>query len=171
MATSSLASKAIIPENVRRIRVTGLQAGVVMALLAVAAGVFFEVRPPEAYGICMACHGRDLINWLVNAQLGTNLTVAGAPLVFPLLTTVGVVVGAAIAALISGEFRLRTPDNPVKTFAYGVLIMNAALLAAGCSIRLLLRVAAGEALGLAGFAAMAGGVAAAAFWLRWRARR
>ena len=63
------------------------------------------------------------------------------------------------------------PENPVKTFVYGVLVMNFALLAGGCSIRLLLRTAAGEALGLVGFAGMAAGVILGTFWLRWRATR
>jgi hypothetical protein len=53
----------------------------------------------------------------------------------------------------------------------GVLVMNLALLAAGCSIRLLLRASAGDPLGLAGFAAMVVGVILATLWLRWRALR
>ena len=153
----------------RTIRVTGLQAGVVMALAAVAAGTLFEVRPPEAYGICMACHGRDLINWSANRLADARLTVAPASLVFPLLTVVGVLIGAWIAAVLSGEFRWRRPRKPLKNFLYGMLVMNAALLAAGCSIRLLLRTSAGDLLGAAGFAAMVAGVVFATFWLRRKA--
>ena len=155
----------------RTIRVTGLQAGVVMALAAVMAGAFFEVRPPEAYGICMACHGRDLINWSVNHLSEARLTVAPASLVFPLLTVVGVGLGAWIAAVANGEFRWRRPRKPLKNFLYGMLVMNAALLAAGCSIRLLLRTSAGDLLGAAGFGAMAIGVVLATFWLRRAALR
>ena len=148
-----------------------MQMGIVAGLLAVAAGAFFDVRPPEAYGVCMACHGRDLVNWTINAATGTHLTVADASLVFPLLTTVGVLIGALAAAWTSGEFRSWTPDHPVKTFVYGALVMNFALIAGGCSIRLLLRAAAADAEGLAGFAAMAGGVTLGTHWLRWRASR
>jgi len=159
-------------EKARRgVRVTGLQAGVVMAIAAVAAGAFFMVRPPEAYGICMSCHGRDLVNWLTNNLLGTELTVARVSLLFPLLTTAGVVIGAAVTAVVSGEFRWRMPDKPLKSFLLGVLVMNLALLAAGCSIRLLLRASAGDPLGLAGFGAMVVGVILATLWLRWRALR
>jgi hypothetical protein len=142
-----------------------------MALAAVAAGAFFAVRPPDAYGICMACHGRDLVGWLANNQLGTSLAVAPVSLVFPLLTTVGVLIGAAVAAVGSGEFKWRGPDSPLKNFAIGVLVMNFALLAAGCSIRLLLRASAADPLGLAGFGAMVVGVILATFWLRRRALR
>jgi hypothetical protein len=151
--------------------VSATQAGIVAALLAVVAGRFLEVGPPEAYGICMACHGRDLVNWTVNAFAGTALTVAPASLVFPVLTTVGVLVGALAGAGTSREFRWWSPENPLKTFVFGVVVMNFALLAGGCSIRLLLRSASGEALGLLGFGGMAAGVVLGTYWLRWRATR
>ena len=142
-----------------------------MALAAVAAGAFFEVRPPDAYGICMACHGRDLVGWIANSQLGTKLALAPVSLVFPLLTTVGVLIGAAVAALGSGEFRWRRPDGALRSFVNGVLVMNFALLAAGCSIRLLLRTSASDPLGLAGFGAMVVGVVLATLWIRRLAQR
>ncbi|MDP2623348.1 MAG: YeeE/YedE thiosulfate transporter family protein [Actinomycetota bacterium] len=155
----------------RRIRVTGLQAGIVLALVGVGLGAFFEVRPPDAYGVCMACHGRDLANSVVNSLFGSRLTVAPAAMVFPLLTVVGVVIGAFIAAVVSREFRWRRPSQPMRSFTYGVVVMNAALLAAACSIRLLLRTAAGDVLGLIGFLAMGVGVVLATMWLRQRALR
>ena len=150
---------------------TAVQMGVTAAVLAVAAGAFFDVRPPEAYGLCMACHGRDLVNWTVNIAAGTHLTVAPASAVYPVLTTIGVLLGALIAARVNGECRWRTPDHCIKTFVYGLLVMTFALVAGGCSIRLLLRTGAGEPLGLLGFAGMASGVVLATMWLRWRALR
>lgn len=153
------------------LRVTGLQAGVVIALVAVAVGAFFSVRPPDAYGLCMACHGRDLVNGLSNILFDTRLLVAQASSVFPLLTTVGVLVGALVASVASGEFRVRRTRKPVKNFLHGILVMNFALLAAGCSSRLVLRTAAGDWLGLSGFLAMVVGIVLATYWLRWRALR
>ena len=155
----------------RAIRVTALQLGVVAGILAVVAGTYFDVRPPEAYGICMACHARDLLNWTINRAAGTQLTVAPASLVFPVLTVIGVLLGALLASTTSKEFRWSSPDNSLKTFIYGGLVMNSALLAGGCSIRLLLRSAAGELLGLMGFGGMVAGVILGTFWLRWRATR
>jgi hypothetical protein len=152
-------------------RITAVHTGIACGVLAVAAGTLFEVRPPEAYGICMACHGRDLVNWTINQMAGAHLTVAPASLVYPVLTTIGVLLGGWIGARTSGEFRWWTPDNPVKLFVHGLLVMNFALLAGGCSIRLLLRTASGEALGMMGFAGMAIGVVLGTFWLRWRATR
>ena len=153
------------------VRVTGVGFGIAAGILAVAAEAFFDVRPPAAYGICTACHGRDLVNWTINRLAGTHLEVAQASLVFPVLTTIGVLLGALFAARTSKEFRWRMPENPVKTFAHGVLVMNCALVAGGCSIRLLLRTAAGDALGMLGFGGMIAGVVIGTYWLRWRASK
>ncbi len=153
------------------VRITAVGMGVVSGMLAVAAGAFFNVRPPEAYGICMACHGRDLVNWIVNRLAGTHLEVADASLVFPVLTTVGALLGAFVAAKSSREFRWRRPENPLKTFVYGFLVMQCALVAGGCSIRLLLRTAAADTLGLLGLSGMVAGVVIGTLWMRWRAMR
>jgi len=168
-STSPQQTSQTTPANA--VRVTAVQMGIVSAILAVAAGAWFDVAPPSAYGICMACHGRDLVDWTINRLAHTNLTVAEASLVYPVLTTIGALLGALLGSLTSGEFRWRTPDHPLKTFLYGILVMNCALVAGGCSIRLLLRTASGEALGAMGFTGMAAGVVLATFWLRWRASR
>lgn len=152
-------------------RVTAVHMGIVGGVLAVVAGAFFEVRPPEAYGVCIACHARDLVNWTANLFAHTRLAVAPASFVFPVLTVLGVLMGAVFGARTSGEFRWSNPDNPLKTFLYGLLVMNFALLAGGCSIRLLLRTAAGEALGILGFAGLVAGVILGTFSLRWWATR
>ncbi len=153
------------------VRVTALQLGIVAGICAVIAGSLLEVRPPDAYGICMACHARDLLNWTINRAAGTHLTIAPASLVFPVLTTIGVLLGAVLGSSTSGEFRWSSPDNSLKTFIYGAAVMVSALIAGGCSIRLLLRSAAGEALGLMGFGGMVAGVTLGTLWLRWRATR
>ena len=170
MTTTTLATE-VISKRAGAVRVTAVQMGIAAGVLAVAASAFFEVRPPEAYGVCMACHGRDLVNWTINVVAGTHLTVAPASLVFPVLTTIGVLLGGLLGATISGEFRWWSPESSFKAFVYGVLVMNFALLAGGCSIRLLLRTAAGEALGMVGFGGMVAGVILGTFWLRWRATR
>jgi len=159
------------PSPTRGLHVTAVPVGIVAGILAVTAGAFFDVRPPEAYGVCMACHARDVVNWTFNLLAGTHLEVAPASLVYPVLTPIGVVIGALLASRNNGEFRWQTPDSSWKTFIYGLLVMNFALIAGGCSIRLLLRTAAGETLGLIGFAGMIAGVILGTFWLRWRATR
>jgi hypothetical protein len=174
-STDEMAAAMLLPgdasRRTRAFRVTALQLGIVAGLLAVIAGAFFEVRPPEAYGVCMACHARDLVTWTTNRLAGTHLTVAPASLVFPVLTVLGVLLGALLGSTTSGEFRWSAPDNSFKTFLYGAVVMISALIAGGCSIRLLLRSAAGELLGLMGFGGMVAGVVLGTFWLRWRASR
>src|SRR5713101_8386618 len=90
------------PQNVSThphvLGVTAVPMGIVAGILAVAAGSFFDVRQPEAYGVCMACHARDLVNWMLNVFARTHLEVAPASLVFPELTPVGVLFGALLAA-------------------------------------------------------------------------
>lgn len=152
-------------------RISGIQAGVAMAVLAVLASAIIGDRADEAYGICMACHGRDLLNWLLNSQLNTKLPVAPAFLIFPALTTVGVLVGALVSAITRGEFRWQRPENPFLSFLLGVLVMNCALIAGGCATRLLLRAATGETLELAAYGAMVSGVILATYLLRWWAQR
>jgi hypothetical protein len=169
--TSVAAPTGTTARRGRALRVSPVQTGIVAALLAVTAGTWFEVGPPDAYGICMACHARDLVNWSINGILHTELTVAPASLVIPVLTPIGVLVGAGVAAVTSGEFRWHVPDHPARSFAYGVLVMNLALLAGGCSIRLLLRASAGEPGGVIGVGGLISGVVAGTAALRWWARR
>lgn len=155
----------------RKSRISGVQAGIAMAVLAVLASAIIGNRTNEAYGICMACHGRDLLNWLVNAQLNTKLPVSPAFIIFPALTTVGVLIGALIGAITSGEFHWQRPETPLLSFLLGALVMNFALFAGGCATRLLLRAATGETLGLAAYGALVAGVILATYLLRWWAQR
>lgn len=171
MTTNAPTETRPIPTRVSPVGATAVPMGIAGGLLAVIAGSFFEVRPPEAYGLCMACHGRDLVNWTVNLFAHTNLTVAPASLIFPVLTPIGVLLGALLAAKMSGEFRWRNPESSLKAFLYGVLVMNFALLAGGCSIRLLLRTAAGEPAGMFGFGGLVAGVILGTLSLRWWAAR
>jgi hypothetical protein len=157
----------------RATRPTPVVFGIVAALAAVAAQMLFSVSQPPAYGICMACHGQDATNWLVNLAAGTGFTVSGISRSTPLLTTVGVVAGASLAAVRNGEWRPRRPSvrAGARQVALGALVMIAALVAMGCPTRLWLRVAYGEPLALIGVAGLVGGVLAGTGVLRWSAGR
>ena len=37
--------------------------GIVVAVVAGVAGQWLSISPPAAYGLCSACHGRDLVDW------------------------------------------------------------------------------------------------------------
>jgi len=148
-------------------RPRGLIAGAVLGLLAVlASGLLAPAGAPPAYGICVACHGRDLL-----AGLGLR-SLVGAPGAGGLvLTTVGILAGAVLAARLNGELRRRPARDPVQSFVLGALTMCAALLALGCTTRLALRVAYGDSLAVWSLVAVALAVAAVTKGMVWYAGR
>jgi hypothetical protein len=145
-------------DKIRSFRVTAVVYGVVAGLLAVGVQVFFKVQPPPAYGICMACHPRDMVSWLVNNLFGANWEIAPVSVVFPLLTTVGVLIGAFIAAQRNGEIRWISLGKNWQSFIYGLLVMNAAIVVLGCPTRLVLFSAYGEILAVLGVVGVAVGI-------------
>ncbi len=135
-------------DKIAHLRPSAITYGVVAGLLAVGVQIFFSVKPPPAYGICMACHPRDMVNWLLNHLFGTRLELAPVSATVPLLTTIGLVIGASIAARRNREFRWVSLDHRARSLLLGMLVMNAALIVIGCPTRLLLLSAYGEVLAL-----------------------
>ncbi len=128
--------------------------GLVIGFGAVVVQAFFKVLPPPAYGVCIACHMRDLVNWVVvrlwpvYGLLSSGLPkFEGAPVSqsFPVLTIVGVLAGAFVAAKVHGEFRPRSlrvsSQRPLWEFFIGMGVMCSALIMGGCPIRTALKVA------------------------------
>jgi hypothetical protein len=150
-------------------RPTAVQYGIVAGLAAVAAEVLFRVNQPPAYGICMACHGEDALNWTVNHLFSTHFPVAPISQTAPLLTTVGVIIGAAIAAGRNGELHWIRLGHPLKALLLGALIVMCALTVLGCPTRLWLRLAYGDPLAIVAVTALMGGVGAGTGILRWQA--
>jgi hypothetical protein len=145
--------------------------GVVAATLAAAAGQWFGVSPPAAYGLCSACHGRDLADWVLNHTEGTKLFVTAAGAKWPLLTVVGLVIGSNLAARRNGEFGSINIGGNLRQFGYGAIVMCAALFVGGCPTRILIRTGYGDVAGGVALTGVAAGVALATVSLRWLARR
>ena len=145
--------------------------GIVVAVLAGVAGQWLGVSPPAAYGICSACHGRDLADWTLNHVEGTRLFVAAAGASWPLLTVVGLVVGSFVASLRNGEFRSINLGGNGRQFAFGAVVMCAALFVSGCPTRLIIRTGYGDLAGAIALGGVAIGVVTATLTLRWVARR
>ena len=139
-------------------RVSAVTYGVVAGLLAVGVQVFFGVKPPPAYGICVACHARDLVAWLVNHLAGTHWELAPVSLILPLLTTIGLLIGAYVAAVRNHERRKVALGGHWRSFVYGILVVNAGIVALGCPTRLLLLSAYGDVLALLAVAGLAAGI-------------
>ncbi len=145
--------------------------GVVAALLAALAGQWGGVSPPAAYGLCSACHGRDLTDWTLNHLEGAKLFVTGAGASWPILTVVGLVLGAFLAARRNGEYGSINLGGNLRQFAFGAVVMGAALFVGGCPTRIIIRTGYGDVAGVLALAGVAAGVVGATLSLRWAARR
>ncbi|HEY7537416.1 MAG TPA: YeeE/YedE thiosulfate transporter family protein [Gaiellaceae bacterium] len=145
--------------------------GIVVAVVAGIAGEWLRVSPPAAYGLCSACHGRDLANWILNNVEGAALFVTAAGASWPILTVVGLVLGSTLAAKRNGEFGALNLGGNVRQFAFGAVVMGAALFVGGCPTRLVLRTGYGDLMGALALGGVAIGVVMATYSLRWAARR
>lgn len=150
--------------------IAGLVTGLIAALLQITAGVG-PPNAPVAYGICIACHGRDLINWIVNVIGGTNLGYGTLVAGVPVLTVVGIVAGAFISSTKNKEFKFRTTKNPGVSFVCGFAVMASALILGACPLRAVLRVAYGDAIAVVGFIAISVGVVISSAVIKVNARR
>lgn len=141
-------------------------AGIVLGLGAALVQAYFKVVPPTAYGVCMVCHPKELVNWLADNLLGTHWGYSMASSTAPLLTVVGVVLGATLAARQHGEFHFRPARQPVLYFVTGFLMINFGLILGSCPIRIVLLSAYGSVMGLVGWALVVAGVAVGIWAMR-----
>lgn len=133
----------------------GFLAAFVQALLASAGG-------PEAYGFCVACHTRDMVNSAWNFLFGTSLTVAPISVnaVLSTLTPLGVVIGGLASSLKNKEFRIKK-SNLLSYVIYligGIAVMMFGLMLGACPYRAALRTGYGDMIALIGIVAIFLGV-------------
>lgn len=154
-----------------KIKVSAFYAGLVMGLGAALVQAYLKIIPPPAYGICMVCHPKDLVNWISDHLFGTNWGNVTVSANVPVLTVVGIVLGAFIAARQHGEFRLEAAREPIFHFITGFLVINFGLILGSCPIRIIIVSAYGSLIGIAGYSCLIIGVVLGSLWLRWRARQ
>jgi hypothetical protein len=146
----------------------GILAAFSQALLISAGG-------PVAYGFCVACHTRDLVNGLTNIVAGTHLALAAisANAVLPVMSIVGVLIGGFIAAKTSKEHKIRkgSKTDYLIYFLAGVIVLQLAMIFGGCPYRAALRTGYGDLIALAFIIAMAAGVIAGAYILLEKAEK
>jgi hypothetical protein len=144
-----------------------LVGGVIIGFVAtLSQALLFSAGGPQAYGFCVACHSRDLVNYIFNSLTGTNLFLAPFSAnsvssgTFPALTVVGVVIGAVAAAVFYKEFRVKKGD--IKSYiSYGIggiFFMIFALFMGACPYRLALRIGYGDLVAIFGLIAIIIGV-------------
>ncbi|HQA80665.1 MAG: hypothetical protein BWY93_00702 [Euryarchaeota archaeon ADurb.BinA087] len=133
----------------------GIVAAFSQALLISAGG-------PEAYGFCVACHTRDLVNGLSNIIAGTSLALA--PLsknaILPVMSVVGVMIGAFLSAKVHKEHKIRKTDYQeyLIYFIGGFVVLQLAMIFGGCPYRAALRTGYGDITALLFIITMALGV-------------
>jgi hypothetical protein len=128
---------------------------------------------PEAYGFCVACHIRDLVNALFNAFTGETLGLAPISAATPVLTIIGVIIGGYIAATKNKEFKIKKskPFIYLLYFLGGIAVLNFALLLGACPYRAALRFSYGDLVALIGILSIAGGVAVGVLILLFTMKR
>ena len=132
-----------------------LVSGMIMACIAVGLQVMGN---PANMGLCVACFERDIAGalGLHRAEIVQYLR----PEIPALL------LGAFIAALVSGEFKPRAGSAPLSRFVLGAVAMIGALVFLGCPWRALLRLAGGDLNALVGLAGLVSGVGIGTLFFR-----
>ena len=144
--------------------------GVIAGFLAVFAQPLFRIQPPQAYGICTICHARDLLNWVSKLLLSVKIEAADASLHYPLLTTVGLVMGAFVSSKLNGEYRRMRGERFLPQFLGGILVANVGLLIMSCPTRLVLRFAFGDPYACLGIIGLLLGITLGVLVLKWRVK-
>jgi len=154
-----------------KLKVSPLAAGITLGIGAALVQAYFAVFPPVADGFCFICHPRDLFNWVANSLFGTDWSIAAMSVPYPVLTLVGVMLGAFVASLLAKEFKWRPARDRLKHFALGFVTVIFGIFLAACPIRIVLQSAYGDPLGVVGWICVIIGVVTATLFLRWRANR
>ena len=157
--------------SLRQLKVSPFQAGLVLGLGSALVQAYFKVVPPVAYGVCMVCHPRDLFNWIADHLFNLNWNFSMASTNWPVLTVVGVVLGALTAAYLHGELHFRPAQRPLFYFVNGFLMINFGLIIGSCPIRIVLLSAYGDFTGVFTWVCIVAGVVLGTWFMRWYARR
>ena len=98
----------------KKIRISAVTAGIIIATVAVAAQVIFGFSHPEAYGVCLVCHGRDMLAQLYQTVFHKAMDMSVSARSGPVLTVIGILAGAFIGAVSSGEFRWQWVEGKLR---------------------------------------------------------
>lgn len=127
-------------------------------LTGIAALVLTALGNPKNMGFCIACFERDIAG-----ALGFHS--AGKVQYFR-PEIIGILLGAAIAALIAKEFRAKAGSSPASRFMIGVVVMIGALVFLGCPLRMVIRLGGGDLTAIAGLLGFLAGIGVGIFVLR-----
>ena len=129
--------------------------GVVVGLAAL---ILTAAGNPKNMGFCIACFLRDIAG-----ALGMHSS-ANVQYIRPEI--VGIVLGAAIAAAATREFRAKAGSSPACRFLLGLFVMIGALAFLGCPLRMVIRLGGGDLTAVAGLVGFLAGILVGIFFLR-----
>jgi hypothetical protein len=149
--------------------ITGLSMGVIVAVIQ----GYFEIQPPEAYGICLVGHPRDAVNLLVNNIAEQNWPITDVFIIYPTMLAVGTIIGAYISSEMNREFHFRAGPvrSRISAFIFGFLVINFGLLWGSCPIRTGLLVSYGNVTAIIVLTSMAVGAILACLYVKLRVKR
>jgi hypothetical protein len=93
---------------------------------------------PQAYGLCIICHARDLVNFLTDAVAGAHFFSYG-----PFLSVLGIMVGGYLGARSSGGSS-PLPGGVSGYFFQGFVASISALMMGMCTARMALLIGWGS---------------------------
>jgi hypothetical protein len=140
--------------------------GIIIGSLAVLAHPLFKIYPPQAYGICTICHGRDFLNWISENLFSLNFESAKVSIHYPLTTTIGIFIGSILSSKINGEFRFIKAEPLIIKFLLGIAVSQFGLLIISCPTRLVLRFAFGDPFAFLAIVGLLSGIAMGVVLLR-----
>ena len=134
--------------------------GVVLAGVAVglAALILTAMGNPANMGFCIACFLRD--------TAGACGLHSAAKVQYVRPEIIGLVLGAFVMSVCTKEFRAKSGSAPALRFVLGAFVMIGALAFLGCPLRMVLRLAGGDANALVGLAGFGAGIFAGTLFLK-----
>ncbi len=136
------------------------KSGLIIAgiLFGIFAAILAATGNPKNMAFCIACFVRDIAGSMGLHQAATVQYMRPEIL--------GLILGSCLAALATKEFRSTGGSSPAIRFVLGFIMMVGSLIFLGCPLRMVLRLAGGDANALVGLAGFIAGVACGAFLLR-----
>lgn len=127
-------------------------------IIGAGAATLVKLGNPGNMGFCIACFERDIAGALGLHRAGIVQYIRPE--------IIGLILGAMLTAMFSGEFKSRGGSSTFVRFIMGVFMMIGALVFLGCPLRDILRMAGGDFNAVVGFLGFIAGVACGVFFLK-----
>jgi YedE family putative selenium metabolism protein len=127
-------------------------------IIGACAAILVKLGNPGNMGFCIACFERDIAGSLGLHRAGIVQYLRPE--------IIGLILGAMLTAMTSGEFKSRGGSSTLVRFILGVFMMIGALVFLGCPLRDILRMSGGDFNAVVGFLGFIAGVAGGVFFLK-----